>query len=180
MKEYYSLLIIPPRSFSEQVMGLKSTLLSRLGAPYSGNNAPAHLSICSFSMKAGKSEAFVDCITSIVQTLPLLQLRTGKISSFPSSGTLFISISEPEMYTVFQNILVFELRTRFPSLKRSMSVPAKPHITLGKGFTSDVLKTLAEDMKEAVPEEDLIIPELRLMFKMDGKMKALHSWKLRE
>jgi hypothetical protein len=178
MKEYYSLLLVPPRHFSDQVRKLKEALRIRLGEEYPGTKAPAHLSICSFSAKAGICNNLIESIGIIVQTLPILSLRTGKTVSFPSSGTLFISIREAEIYTVFQNMLVFELRTLYPALKRSMSIPSKPHFTLAKGIPSGLLAILEEEMKEAIEESDLIMPELRLMFKKDGKMTLFHSWKL--
>ena len=79
MKEYFSLLIIPPRSFADQVKKLKETLVPRLGDTYSGKNSPAHLSICSFSMKAGKSGELVACIGSIVPAVPVLQLKINVV-----------------------------------------------------------------------------------------------------
>ena len=136
MKLYFSLLLIPDKAFSEQITGFKKQLKEIHDKPFFSVNAPAHLSLCRFSIKSGEEQELVEVLGSYLEKEKPLSLQCGGLGGFPESGTLFLEIINPEPFRLFQASLTQMLKSAYPSLKRNLSIASVPHITLGRDFNA--------------------------------------------
>ncbi len=178
MKNRFYILLLPSDAVGRQVSALRHTLRAVPGLSFSSSSAPAHLSVCSFLLKAGIEKQLVSLLDGLFGQLNRMLFETKCISSFESSGTLFISLNESEQYTVFQNQLVTELKHSIPALKRNMSVGAVPHLTLARGCKGASLDGVKELVQQGYTVCSFTIGRVSLMLEREGKMSEYKSWNL--
>jgi hypothetical protein len=178
MKEHFSLLLMPEQSFLRHVNQSKQELLSIHGKMYSSLSAPAHLSLCSVRLPAGKMAGLIPFLNSFFQETCALNLITGKVDFFAETGTLFLPLSNPEVYIAFQKRLVEALRNKETSLKRGLSFASTPHITLGRKLPKEALSGLSKGMSKYAKPMAFQANSVQLMFERGGKMTVYLTWPL--
>jgi 2'-5' RNA ligase len=179
MNEEYALLAMVPEPLAGHIKDLKTFLKKRIGKKYPSSDAPAHLTLCSFNMKAGRVEEIVYGLHQLMKEVPPIHLVTGDVGGFMASRTFFVSLENSDAYTALQRKLNDGLRERFPMLKRNMSIASKAHITIGRGFDDDEYIALIKILPEMNIKQPFVLDKVQLMTKVHDHMKVFQSWELK-
>jgi 2'-5' RNA ligase len=178
MKETFSLLLIPDSVFLNQVARLKQKVLLVIGRDYASSRAPAHLSLCSFRLKAGSGDALCAFLDHLCLNSSALKLSCHEIASFPQTGTLYLALKAPEKFQAFQKKHEYDLKGAFPPLKRNMSLASKPHITIGRNLQSSELEECIQQLQVDFQPGAFDGKVLRLMVERMGRMEMYREWQL--
>ncbi len=180
MKIPFYLLLYPSGPGNDLVLRLKKELSDTQAYKNNSLNAPPHWTLCSFAVKAGQEQELLDQLDQLAPTVQGLTTLTAGISSFHSTGTLYVDLKEKEHCMALQLEIVQELKKRLPFLKRNMLIASVPHLTIIRGVKADLLEEIKKELKNGYEESVCNFNSLSLLQEQSGKMKLLKSWNLHE
>jgi hypothetical protein len=105
-------------------------------------------------------------------------LLSGAFGWYESSGTVYLGLQDNTPFLEFQQQLISFLRNTWPSLKRNMSIPSKPHLTLGRGFKEQEVPGILQALGEYPPTE-FCGTKVDVRLEIQGKMTSLSSYTLK-
>jgi len=180
LKIPFYLLLYPSGPGNDLVLRLKKKLSGNQAYKNNSLNAPPHWTLCRFAVKAGQEQELLDQLDQLVPFIQGLTTRTSGISSFNSTGTLYVELKEKERCLALQLEIVQELKKRLPFLKRNMSTASVPHLTIIRGVRADLLEEIKKELEDSYEDSPCGFNSLSLLQEQSGKMKLLKRWNLIE
>ncbi len=180
MKDRFYLLAIPSENISDLLYPLRHKIRLLIGREYTSMNAPPHLSLCTFSLRGEKFQELKKLLDTTLESIQFPSFRTQALETFADNQTAYLSIYNNDEFNALQGGVITALKNGFPSLKRNMSIPSTPHISIGRGFSAREMNMIMDMEKESGGQEEFTIREIRLMVLTNGKTKPVYQYSFQQ
>jgi hypothetical protein len=180
LKDRFYLLAIPSENISDLLYPLRHKIRLLIGREYTSMNAPPHLSLCTFSLPGEKFGELKELLDTTLKSMLFPAFRTLGLETFFGNQTAYLSIYNIDEFNSLQGGVITALKNSFPSLKRNMSIPSTPHISIGRGFSAQEMNMIMDMENESGGQEEFTIREIRLMVLTDGKTQPVYQYSLQQ